>query len=147
MGGDNLDAKLEPLAEFLLIVIVMLIVAAVSSYVLMKAAQRRREQAHSKLSASRRGKESGIDLFGQRSGAEDAPQRQRSSGRRGSSSGSGFNLFTYLKQLAYKFESTKSRGRGKRRRHRTSSSTDNLRIDILKKPSPAPDAQQDSLKP
>ncbi len=58
MGGDNLDARLAPFAEFALAIIVMVMVAAVASYVLMKIAQRRNEKAHNKLSVSRRSKDS-----------------------------------------------------------------------------------------
>ena len=139
MGGESLDAQLEPIAQFLLVVIVMMVVAAVSSYAIMKITQRRKEKAHNKLSSSRRGKDTGINLFGEEPGAGDASESRRSEAGRSARKGSRFNLFTFLKQLAYRLEAPKSRRRGKGRRRRTGSSSDNLRIDILKKP----DAQKE----
>ncbi len=50
MGGENLDAQLEPLAQLLILVIVLITVAALSFLIINKVAQRRRERAHLKLS-------------------------------------------------------------------------------------------------
>lgn len=81
MGGDRLDAQLEPIAEFLLIIIVLLVVASVTAYILSKVVQRRRERAHGKLSGSRRTKHSKIDLFAkpeEKSGGVDRKGSRRS---------------------------------------------------------------------
>ncbi len=48
-----------------------MITAAVVSYVIMNIAQRRKEKAHNNLSASRRDKDSGIEMFGERTGSRE----------------------------------------------------------------------------
>ncbi len=80
MGGDSLDARLQPIAQFLLILILLVAVAAITAYVLSKYVQRKREQAHGKLSASRRGKHTKIDLFAKDGAAKSS--RHRSGKRR-----------------------------------------------------------------
>ncbi len=147
MGGDSLDARLAPFAEFLLILIVMIMVAAAASYVLMKIAQRRKEKAHNKLSASRRGVDSAIDLLAKGSETEGSPVERGRTERRKPRNGSGFELLRFLKQVAAWFERPKRSRRGKRRSRRTRSSSDNLRIDILKKPGTAFDSQQEPPTP
>jgi hypothetical protein len=86
MGSDRLDAVLEPLAQFLLLIILLLVVAAVSTYILTKAAARRRERRHRALSASKRLKETGIDLLARAEEDDRAPENRRKrrsgSGRR-----------------------------------------------------------------
>lgn len=147
MGGDNLDAQLGPVAEFVLAMIVMVMVAAVASYLLMKIAQRRKEKAHNKLSASRRGKDSAINLLAKGSDNEGVPVERGGRERRKPRKRSDFDLVALLKQTAERLDLRKGKGRGKRRRRRTRSSSGNLRIDLLKKPGPAPDAQQDPPTP
>ncbi len=49
----------------------MMITAAVVSYVIMNIAQRRKEKAYNNLSASRRDKDSGIEMFGERTGSRE----------------------------------------------------------------------------
>ncbi len=88
MGGDRLDAQLEPIAEFLLIFIVLLVVAAVTSFLLSKAVQRRKQRAHNKLSGSRRTHHSKIDLFAKvDAGGEGASGGRHKHRRRSGSSG------------------------------------------------------------
>ncbi len=147
MGGDNLDTRLAPFAEFVLAIIVMMMVAAVASYVLMKIAQRRKEKAHNKLSASRRSKDSAINLLAKASDEEGIPTERVRNERRKPRKRSDFDLVGLLKQIADRLEMPKGKRRGKRRRRRTRGSSDNLRIDILKKPEPALDAQQDPPTP
>ncbi len=146
MGGDNLDARLEPVAELLLIVIVMIMVAAVASYVLMKIAQRRKEKAHNKLSASRRAKDSAINLLAKGSEGEAVPVERGRTERRKPRKRSSFDFLGFLKQVAERLERPKRSRRGKRRRRRRSSS-DNLRLDILKKPEAAFDPHQEPPTP
>ena len=108
MGGDSLDAQLEPIAQFLLVVIALIIVASLTSYILFKVVQRRKDKAHNKLSASRRDKDSGINLF-------EAPQRTRRRSS-GSKSRSSLNLVQILRDFAETMNTPKSGRRGKRRR-------------------------------
>ncbi len=90
MGGDRLDAQLEPIAEFLLIFITLLVVAAVTSFLLSKAVQRRKQRAHNKLSGSRRTHHSKIDLFAKVDAAgEGAASGGRHKHRRRSGSSGG----------------------------------------------------------
>ncbi len=147
MGGDTLDARLAPFAELLLILIVMIMVAAAASYVLMKIAQRRKEKAHNKLSASRRTKDSAIDLLAKGSENEAFPVERGHTERRKPRNKSGFRLLGFLKRVAAGLERPKRSRRGKRRRRRSRSSSDNLRIDILKKPGTALDPQQEPPTP
>jgi hypothetical protein len=83
MGADRLDAQLEPLAQFLLLLILLVVVAAVSTYIIIKASARRDERRHRRLSASKRLKETGINLLPRSGEDEPAPQhsRRRRSGR------------------------------------------------------------------
>ena len=115
MGGDRLDAQLEPLAQFLLILITLLVVASITAYILSKLVQRRKQSAHNKLSNSRRTKESGINLLKEGSDLGREPERQ-SSGRRSKGSRSSFNLASFLNDLAYKLDVSRLFGRKKRRR-------------------------------
>ena len=148
MEGDNLDARLEPFAEFLLAIIIIMMAAAVSSFVLMKVAQRRKEKAHNKLSASRRGKDSAINLLARETTNEAVPDEPgRSVSRKPRKRSGGFDLVGLLKQIAARLEQPKSRRRGKGRRGRRRSSSNNLHIDILKKPGPAVDTQRDPPAP
>ncbi len=137
MGADNLDARLAPLAEFLLVVILMAMAAALASYVIVKVVNRRKEQAHNKLSASRRGKDTGINLLG--ADDEDAPEERGPSQRRKPRQRSSFDFVGFLREIAHRLERPKPRRRGKGRRR---SSSDNLRIDILKKVQPGADEKQ-----
>lgn len=77
MGGENLDAQLEPIAQVLILIIVLIAVATLSFLIINKVARRRREQSHNKLSASRRTKHTQVDLLGG-SGAQEEPARHRS---------------------------------------------------------------------
>lgn len=98
MGGDRLDARLEPIAEFLLIFILLLVVAAVTSFVLTRAVQRRRERAHNKLSGSRRTQHSKIDLFAKADASgEGATGHRHKHRRRSGSSSSGGKTIDILK--------------------------------------------------
>ncbi len=98
MGGDRLDARLEPIAEFLLIFILLLVVAAVTSFVLTRAVQRRRERAHNKLSGSRRTQHSKIDLFAKADASgEGATAHRHKHRRRSASSSSGGKTIDILK--------------------------------------------------
>ena len=78
MGGENLDAQLEPIAQVLILVIVLIAVATLSFLIINKIARRRREQSHNKLSASRRTKHTQVDLLGGSGAAKDEPARHRS---------------------------------------------------------------------
>jgi hypothetical protein len=69
MGPDSLDARLQPLAEFLLLLLLLIGIATVASIILSKMAARRRERAHNRVSASKRLGHTSIDLFGR-----DRPQ-------------------------------------------------------------------------
>ena len=143
MGGEGLDARVEPFAEFLLVVILMMMVAGAASFVLMKIAQRRKEKAHNKLSASRRAEDSAINLFAKQGDNKDVPEERGRSERRKPRKRIGFDLVAFLKQIAVRLETRKSGRRGKGRRRRSRSSSNHLRLDILKKP----DAQQDPPAP
>jgi|GEM_PF-4520591 len=93
MGADRLDAQLEPLAQFLLLLILLVVVAAVSTYIIIKAAARRNERRHRKLSASKRLKETGINLLPRTDEDSPAPQHsRRSSGRRSSRSSNSHGI-------------------------------------------------------
>ncbi len=91
MGGDDLDAQLEPLAQLLIFLMVLIAVAAIAFLIINKVAQRRRERAHLKLSGSRRTKHTQVDLFGGASAAKDAPQTHTRR-RRSSSSTPGIDI-------------------------------------------------------
>jgi hypothetical protein len=82
MGADRLDAQLEPLAQLLLLLILLLVVAAVFTYVLIRAAARRREAKHRKLSASRRMKDTGINLIPGADAGGEAPHQDRGRSRK-----------------------------------------------------------------
>ncbi len=82
MGGDSLDARLQPIAQFLLITILLMAVAAITAYVLSKYVQRKRERAHGKLSASRRGKHTKIDLLAKGEAAGQFPPQERKAAQR-----------------------------------------------------------------
>jgi hypothetical protein len=90
MGADRLDAQLEPLAQFLLLIILLVVVAAVSTYIIIKASARRNERRHRKLSASKRLKETGINLLPRSD--EDPPAPQHSRRRRSSRSSSNLSI-------------------------------------------------------
>ena len=137
MGADNLDARLAPVADFLLVVLVMMMAAALASYVIVKVINRRKEQAHNKLSASRRGKDTGINLLG--ADDEDAPEERGPSRRRKPRQRSSFDFFGLLREVAHSFERPKNRRRKKRRRR---SSSGHPGIDILKKPERGADHEQ-----
>jgi 4-hydroxybenzoate polyprenyltransferase len=64
LGGENLDAVLEPVAEVLILMLVLVAAAAVSIFIINKVAGRRRDRAHQKISASRRTKHTQVDLLG-----------------------------------------------------------------------------------
>ncbi len=87
MGGDSLDAQLQPIAQFLLITILLMAIAAITAYVLSKYVQRKRERAHGKLSASRRGKHTKIDLFAKDEAAGNSRHRSGKRRRGGHSEG------------------------------------------------------------
>jgi Flp pilus assembly protein TadB len=76
MGGENLDAVLEPIAQVLILLIVLIAVAALSFLIINKVARQRREQSHNKLSASRRTKHTQVDLLG--GAGKDESGRHRS---------------------------------------------------------------------
>ena len=136
MGADKLDAQLEGVALFLLIVIALIIVATLTSYILFKFVQRRKDKAHNKLSASRRGEDSGINLF-EKAERERTGGRSRSGSGKGKNSQNSFDFLRWLKDLAYKLDLSRRGSRGRRskgRRRRSSSSSGNLRIDLMKKP-------------
>ena len=78
MGGENLDAQLEPIAQVLILIILLIAVATLSFLIINKVARRRLEQSHNKLSASRRTKHTQVDLLGGSSAGEDEPTRHRS---------------------------------------------------------------------
>lgn len=78
MGGENLDAQLEPIAQILILIIVLIAVATLSFLIINKVALRRREQSHNKLSASRRTKHTQVDLLGGSAASTEEPARHRS---------------------------------------------------------------------
>ena len=78
MGGENLDAQLEPIAQALILIIVLIAVASLSFLIINKVARRRREQSHNKLSASRRTKHTQVDLLGGSGADKEEPARHRS---------------------------------------------------------------------
>jgi len=82
MGGENLDAQLEPIAQILILIIVLFAVATLSFLIINKVARRRREQSHNKLSASRRTKHTQVDLLSGSSADTGEPARRRSVHRR-----------------------------------------------------------------
>lgn len=84
MGGENLDAILEPVAEILILILVLIAVAAVSIFFINKFAARHRDRAHQKVSASKRTKHTQVDLLGGSSAA-----REKSENRRGDRPGTG----------------------------------------------------------
>ena len=77
MGGENLDAILEPVAEILILILVLIAVAAVSIFFINKFAARRRDRAHQKLSASKRTKHTQVDLLGGSGAARNRPEERR----------------------------------------------------------------------
>ena len=95
MGGESLDARLEPIAEILILLLVLLAVASLAFFFINKAAARRREKAHRKLSTSRRSKDSWVDLSGERGGQ----QMDRRPARRRSRQGSSNDLIDILAKL------------------------------------------------
>ena len=78
MGGENLDAQLEPIAQVLILIIVLIAVATLSFVIINKVARRRREQSHNKLSASRRTKHTQVDLLGGAGSRNEEPAQHRS---------------------------------------------------------------------
>ncbi len=86
MGGENLDAILEPVAEVLILILVLIAAAAVSIFIINKVAGRRRDRAHQKISASRRTKHTQVDLLG---GAKTAARTPYADRRQSRSSGEG----------------------------------------------------------
>jgi ABC-type microcin C transport system permease subunit YejB len=85
MGGEGLDAQLEPLAQALILIIVLIGIAAISFFIINKVALRRKEKAHNKLSTSRRSKHAWVDLSGG-SGASESTEHSKHRKRRRSSS-------------------------------------------------------------
>ena len=85
MGGEGLDAQLEPLAQALLLLIVLIGVAAISFFIINKLAIRRKEQAHNKLSTSRRSKHSWVDLSGRSEASQSTGRSRQRKSRRSSS--------------------------------------------------------------
>lgn len=85
MGGEGLDARLEPIAQALILVILLIGVAAISFFIINKVAIRRKEKAHNKLSASRRSKHTWVDLSGG-SGTSESREGSKHRKRRRSSS-------------------------------------------------------------
>jgi flagellar biosynthesis/type III secretory pathway M-ring protein FliF/YscJ len=78
MGGDNLDAQLEPIAQVLILIILLIAVATISFLIINKVARRRREQSHNKLSASKRTKHTQVDLLGGSGARQAEPSPHRS---------------------------------------------------------------------
>lgn len=74
MGGETLDARLEPIAQALILIIILIAVAAVSFLIINKMAIRRRERTHGKLSASRRTKHTQVNLLGDSNAEEREPK-------------------------------------------------------------------------
>ncbi len=62
MAGDNLDARLEPVAQAFILLLVLVAVASVAFFIINKVALRRKERAHNKLSTSRRSKHTWVDI-------------------------------------------------------------------------------------
>lgn len=79
MGGDGLDAQLEPVAQALIIIIVLIGVSSNMFFIINKLAIRRKEKAHNKLSTSRRPEHTWVDLSGGGQGPEDDDRSSRSS--------------------------------------------------------------------
>jgi hypothetical protein len=90
MGGEGLDAQLEPIAQALILIIVLIGIAAISFFIINKVALRRKEKAHNKLSTSRRSKHAWVDLSGG-SGASESAGRSKHRRRRRSSSRAELN--------------------------------------------------------
>jgi FtsZ-interacting cell division protein ZipA len=87
MGGENLDAQLEPIAQALILILILIGIASITFFIINKVAIRRKEKAHNKLSASRRSQHTWVDLSG-RSGvaeSEEKPERSRRRKRRSNS--------------------------------------------------------------
>ena len=82
MGGEGLDAQLEPVAQALILIIILIGIAAVSFFIINKVALRRKEKAHNKLSASRRSKNAWVDLSGGSEASESAGRSKRRGKRR-----------------------------------------------------------------
>lgn len=85
MGGEGLDAQLEPIAQALILIIVLIAVAAISFFIINKVALRRKEKAHNKLSTSRRSKHTWVDLSGGSGASETSGRSKHRRRRRGSS--------------------------------------------------------------
>jgi hypothetical protein len=92
MGGDSLDARLQPIAEALLMILVLAAVAAIASLIINHVARRRREQKHNKVSGSRRGKHTKSDLFTKTDPTSQGSSGNRKRGRERSSSEWGINI-------------------------------------------------------
>ena len=87
MGGDSLDAQLEPLAQALILILVLIGIASIAFFIINKVAIRRKEKAHNKLSTSRRSKHTWVDLSGNAADRrpEEKPERFRRRRRRSGS--------------------------------------------------------------
>ncbi|MDP8913952.1 MAG: hypothetical protein M3N39_10310 [Pseudomonadota bacterium] len=82
MGGENLDAQLEPIAQALILILVLIGIASIAFFIINKIAVRRKERAHNKLSTSRRSKHTWVDLSAGREGSHAEESTHRSSRRR-----------------------------------------------------------------
>ena len=82
MGGESLDAGLEPIAQVLILLIVLIAFASIAFFITNKIAVRRKERAHDKLSTSRRSKHTWVDLSAGRDKRQAEASTQRSSCRK-----------------------------------------------------------------
>jgi flagellar biosynthesis/type III secretory pathway M-ring protein FliF/YscJ len=96
VGGENLDAGLEPIAQVLILLIVLIAVASVAFFIVNKIAIRRKERAHNKLSTSRRSKHTWVDLSAGREKSQAEASTQRSSRRTRSRSSSDHVMLDIL---------------------------------------------------
>ncbi len=80
--AENLDSQLEPIAEALILIIFLIAIAAVAFFLINKIALRRKQQAHNKLSTSRRSKHNWVDLSAGREGSREGDSAHRSTRRR-----------------------------------------------------------------
>jgi hypothetical protein len=82
MGGENLDAGLEPIAQVLILIIVLIAVASIAFFIINKIAVSRKERVHNKLSTSRRSKHTWVDLSAGRDGSGVRNSAHGSEGRK-----------------------------------------------------------------
>jgi ABC-type microcin C transport system permease subunit YejB len=96
MGGESLDAGLEPIAQVLILIIVLIGVASIAFFIINKVAIRRKERAHNKLSTSRRSKHGWVDLSAGREDSQAGESTHRSSHRRSRRSSSNHVMLDIL---------------------------------------------------